>query len=237
MAEVDLSAARLDGARFDEARLTEVRAFGADLSRAGLTEAQRRAIRGGLDPAERGRAAFGHAAEASHPLDPGPGSGGDSRSRLLGGRGRDAEGAGAGDYRNEIEAIAFAVPCRAPRATPWPRIEGIIHAKIDAESVSSAAPIDAKGRYQVVFPYDLDGGFGGKATGPEGGALQRARLRDALHPARGRGGRRRPCPRGSGPPHHRRLGAQRGDGDAAEPQQRHAERDPHAIRDHDRLRG
>ena len=74
------------------------------------------------------------------------------------------EGAGAGTYRNELEAIAYAVPYRAPRVTPWPRIDGIIHAKIDAESVSSAAPIDDQGRYRVVFPYDLYGAHGGRAT-------------------------------------------------------------------------
>lgn len=74
------------------------------------------------------------------------------------------ESAGAGTYRNDIEAIAFEVPYRPPRVTPWPRIDGIIHAKIDAEVVSSAAPIDEKGRYKVVFPYDLYGAFGGKAS-------------------------------------------------------------------------
>src|SRR5690606_28358872 len=61
------------------------------------------------------------------------------------------DAAGAGDYRNELEAIAFETPFRAPRITPWPRVDGILHAKIDAESVNSAAPIDDKGRYRVVF--------------------------------------------------------------------------------------
>lgn len=75
-----------------------------------------------------------------------------------------SEGAGGGDYRNEITAIAATVPYRPPRITPWPRIDGVIHAKIDAEAVSSAAPIDDKARYKVVFPYDLYGTFGGKAT-------------------------------------------------------------------------
>lgn len=77
---------------------------------------------------------------------------------------QSGEGAGAGSYRNDLEAILNATPYRAPRVTPWPRIDGIIHAKIDAEAVSSAAPIDDKGRYRVVFPYDLYAKFGGKAT-------------------------------------------------------------------------
>jgi type VI secretion system secreted protein VgrG len=77
---------------------------------------------------------------------------------------QSGEAAGAGTYRNEIEAIAYGTTYRPPRVTPWPRVDGIIHAKIDAESVSSAAPIDDKGRYKVVFPYDLYGGFGGAAS-------------------------------------------------------------------------
>ena len=74
------------------------------------------------------------------------------------------EGAGAGVYRNELEAIGYEVPYRAPRLTQWPRIDGIIHAKVDAESINSAAPIDDNGRYRVVFPYDLYGAHGGRAT-------------------------------------------------------------------------
>jgi type VI secretion system secreted protein VgrG len=74
------------------------------------------------------------------------------------------EAAGVGDYRNEVEAIAFATPYRAPRVTPWPRIFGVITAKIDAESVNSASPINEHGMYKVVFPYDVYGTFGGKAS-------------------------------------------------------------------------
>ena len=73
-------------------------------------------------------------------------------------------GSGTGGYRNRIQAIDYRVPYRKARVTPWPRISGIIHAKIDAESVSSAAPVDSKGRYRVVFMCDLFGSFGGSAT-------------------------------------------------------------------------
>lgn len=73
-------------------------------------------------------------------------------------------GAGSGSYRNEFQTIAQEVPYRAPRVTPWPRIDGILHAKIDAEAIDSGAPIDPEGRYKVLFPYDLYGGHGGKAT-------------------------------------------------------------------------
>lgn len=71
---------------------------------------------------------------------------------------------GSGMYHNELEAIMYETPYRAPFVTAWPRIDGVMHAKIDAESVSSAAPIDDQGRYRVVIPYDVYGEFGGKAT-------------------------------------------------------------------------
>ncbi len=71
---------------------------------------------------------------------------------------------GSGRYHNELEAIMYETPYRAPFVTPWPRIDGVMHAKIDAESVSSAAPIDDQGRYKVVMPYDRYGEYGGKAT-------------------------------------------------------------------------
>jgi len=77
---------------------------------------------------------------------------------------QSAAAAGSGVYRNEIEAMPYETPFRPPLVHDWPRIEGIIHAKIDAESVSSAAAIDDKGRYKVVFKYDIDGAFGGRAT-------------------------------------------------------------------------
>jgi len=74
------------------------------------------------------------------------------------------DGAGSGSYRNDVQAIPYDVQYRAPRHTRWPRIDGVMTAKIDAESVSSAAPVDDDGRYQVVMPYDLGGEHGGKAT-------------------------------------------------------------------------
>src|SRR5690606_6528860 len=91
----DLSAARVDGARFAEALVDGVRAFGADLSRAGLDDEQRRAIVGGLDPAEQGHAASGPAAvaaeetgsRASDVSSPRP-AGGDLIAELLSGQSR-----------------------------------------------------------------------------------------------------------------------------------------------------
>lgn len=77
---------------------------------------------------------------------------------------QDHLAAGGGSYDNHVEAIAYATPFRPPRLTRWPRIEGIMHAKVDAEQVTTAAPIDALGRYRVVLPYDQYGRFGGRAT-------------------------------------------------------------------------
>lgn len=73
-------------------------------------------------------------------------------------------GAGGGSYLNAIEAIAADVPYRPPRRNPWPKVEGVMHARIDAESVSTATPIDDVGRYKVVVPFDLYTEFGGKAS-------------------------------------------------------------------------
>lgn len=77
---------------------------------------------------------------------------------------QEHEGGGTGEYKNEIEAIPYATTYRPPRVTPWPRIDGIVPAKIDAESINSASPIDDLGRYTVVLPFDLYGAYGGKAT-------------------------------------------------------------------------
>lgn len=77
---------------------------------------------------------------------------------------QDSEHAGSGDYRNDIEAILQSVPYRAPRVTPWPRIDGVMHATVDAAAINAAAPIDEKGRYRVLMPYDLYGTYGGSAT-------------------------------------------------------------------------
>ncbi|MEM9194973.1 MAG: type VI secretion system tip protein TssI/VgrG [Myxococcota bacterium] len=67
-------------------------------------------------------------------------------------------------YSNELVAIPAATPYRPPRVTRKPRIDGIMHAKIDGEHTNTAAPLDAQGRYKVRLPFDLGGEFGGKAS-------------------------------------------------------------------------
>lgn len=55
-------------------------------------------------------------------------------------------------------------PYRAPRLTPKPRILGFMHAVIDGEVDSVAAPIDLHGRYCCLMPYDVVAQSGGRAT-------------------------------------------------------------------------
>ena len=69
-----------------------------------------------------------------------------------------------GGYSNSFEMIANEQQYRAPRRAHWPRIDGVMHAKIDAADVTSAAPIDNRGRYRVVLPYDVQGEFGKKPS-------------------------------------------------------------------------
>ena len=56
------------------------------------------------------------------------------------------------------------MPYRPPRVTPKPRITGVVHGIIDGESAGTAAPIDDRGCYKVVLPYDTVAEKGGKAT-------------------------------------------------------------------------
>ncbi len=72
--------------------------------------------------------------------------------------------AGADGYRKHLTAIPYDVAFRPERRTPRPNIHGVMHAIIDGEVPGTAAPIDEQGRYKVVFPFDLAGQFGGKAS-------------------------------------------------------------------------
>lgn len=75
--------------------------------------------------------------------------------------GADGEGA---PFGSEIDLLPAGVAYRAPRITPRPRIDGVVHAKIDGETPGIPAPIDDQGRYKVKLPFDAAGQLGGKAT-------------------------------------------------------------------------
>jgi type VI secretion system secreted protein VgrG len=67
-------------------------------------------------------------------------------------------------YTARFEAIPFDVAFRPERVTPWPRVKGVMHAHIDADTSGDYAMIDAQGRYRVRMPLDLAGGKGSKAS-------------------------------------------------------------------------
>jgi type VI secretion system secreted protein VgrG len=80
----------------------------------------------------------------------------------MGGAGGESRG-GSG-YSSSIRAITFETPFRPGRRAKWPRIDGIVNAKIDGEVRSTATPIDGEGRYKVAIPYDTKAKGGGKAS-------------------------------------------------------------------------
>lgn len=67
-------------------------------------------------------------------------------------------------YDKTFVAIPADVPFRPRRRTARPKIEGIMHARVDGELPGTAAPIDEFGRYKILFPFDLVGRPGGKAS-------------------------------------------------------------------------
>ncbi|HJL19956.1 MAG TPA: type VI secretion system tip protein TssI/VgrG [Sandaracinaceae bacterium LLY-WYZ-13_1] len=77
-------------------------------------------------------------------------------------RGVEVDGGLGTDLR--FTAIPFDVVYRPPRRTPKPRIAGVMHARIDGAVPGTAAPIDELGRYKVLFPFDLVGEPGGRAS-------------------------------------------------------------------------
>lgn len=71
---------------------------------------------------------------------------------------------GEGHIERRFEATDATTTYRPPLVTPKPRIYGIMHGRIDGPAHSTAAPIDEHGRYKVLFPYDLNGRSGGRAS-------------------------------------------------------------------------
>jgi type VI secretion system secreted protein VgrG len=67
-------------------------------------------------------------------------------------------------YFARFEAIPLDVAFRPERVTPWPRIDGVMHAHIDADTNGDYAVIDNEGRYKVRMPYDVNLNKGGLAS-------------------------------------------------------------------------
>lgn len=57
-------------------------------------------------------------------------------------------------YRTNVLAIPSDTPYRAPRTTPWPRIEGLVDGVVDGPASSPYAQIDDAGRYKVRLKLD-----------------------------------------------------------------------------------
>lgn len=67
-------------------------------------------------------------------------------------------------YVKSFEAIPADVVYRPARRVPWPRVDGLVNAKVDGEVRATATPVDAEGRYKLVLPFDERAKTGGKAS-------------------------------------------------------------------------
>lgn len=67
-------------------------------------------------------------------------------------------------FGSEVELLPLSVTYRPARLTTKPRIDGVIHAKVDGEVAGVPAPLDPQGRYKVLLPFDTVGALGGKAS-------------------------------------------------------------------------
>jgi type VI secretion system secreted protein VgrG len=67
-------------------------------------------------------------------------------------------------YRNYFKAIPGSVQFRPEAKAEKPKISGTITGMIDAAGSGQYAELDPQGRYKIVFPFDLSGRTGGKAS-------------------------------------------------------------------------
>ncbi|MCK9195936.1 MAG: type VI secretion system tip protein VgrG [Syntrophales bacterium] len=67
-------------------------------------------------------------------------------------------------YRNNFNAIPGPVQFRPEAKAEKPKISGTISGMIDAAGSGQYAELDPQGRYKILFPFDLSGRTGGKAS-------------------------------------------------------------------------
>lgn len=67
-------------------------------------------------------------------------------------------------YANEFTCIPSDAPYRPPRLAPKPRVDGSMHAVVDASGSGQYAEIDDQGRYKVRLPFDLAEAKAGQAS-------------------------------------------------------------------------
>ncbi|MFA6412555.1 MAG: type VI secretion system tip protein TssI/VgrG [Syntrophales bacterium] len=68
------------------------------------------------------------------------------------------------NYRNYFTAIPGSVQFRPEAKAEKPKISGTISGMIDAAGSGQYAELDPQGRYKILFPFDLSGRSGGKAS-------------------------------------------------------------------------
>ena len=74
-------------------------------------------------------------------------------------------GSHGASYFNTFVAVPKTKIYRPSQVTPWPRIKGVMHAKVDGADASTPyAQIDGHGRYKVRMPLDRGGSQDGSAS-------------------------------------------------------------------------
>ncbi|MEM9692941.1 MAG: type VI secretion system tip protein TssI/VgrG, partial [Myxococcota bacterium] len=79
-------------------------------------------------------------------------------------RSREHDGHRGLDTR--FEAIPAGTSFRPPRITPWPRVEGLINARVDGQIKGHYAELDEAGRYHVQMAFDRSGRTNRQASHP-----------------------------------------------------------------------
>lgn len=78
--------------------------------------------------------------------------------------GQESGGEPVYGYRASFDVIPMDVQFRPARTTPWPRIEGIMHAHVDSDTTGRVSTINGQGRYRVRLPFDSTGKCGERAS-------------------------------------------------------------------------
>lgn len=68
---------------------------------------------------------------------------------------REGGGSDLRPYQTAFTAQPLAVPFRPEQVTPWPRVSGIIHGHVEADTGGDYAQIDESGRYKIKLPFDV----------------------------------------------------------------------------------
>ena len=67
-------------------------------------------------------------------------------------------------YRASFEAIPKGTQFRPARTTPWPRIDGVMHAHVDSDTDGKFSTLNEEARYRIRLPFDSAGNQGEAAS-------------------------------------------------------------------------